>query len=285
MPIAHPVERHREFELVGAHSQIGARHRHASTVARQLELRRGGPQRREIDVAVRENEDASTGHATVNATRHLENLVGAEVHAGQHVAATVDDIRESRVVNDDRIQALNIERTLPCRRHREQVRFLHGAFEKRANHADGFPSVIELRGDPLVPRSHGQGRFLDPGARRQEHTHPATLAHHVREEFLAQELQRVDALDLNVGCLRRVECRALHDAGGIEIPGIESWIHRRGQPDEPASDTFAQREAKFQFRARLMNLIHYERVLRPNVVILKPSARDAGGDDDHVPRW
>ena len=39
----------------------------------------------ELDVAIGQNEHASAFDAAVNAPRHLQNLVGAEVHSGEHV--------------------------------------------------------------------------------------------------------------------------------------------------------------------------------------------------------
>ena len=53
--------------------------RDALRVAGELELRRRGLQRVEVDVAVAEDEHAPALDAAVHAPRHLQDLVGAEV--------------------------------------------------------------------------------------------------------------------------------------------------------------------------------------------------------------
>ena len=92
------------------------------------------------------------------------------------------------------------------------------------------------------------------------------------------------ALDFDLRGLGGIERRHLQHIGALEIARIERGIDRRRQPDEATPHALAERETQFQFGTRLMDFIDDQRVRGLNVAILKPAARDAGRDDDDVPR-
>ena len=159
------IERDRQLEGIGAHAQIGAGERHAFRITGELELRLGGTQCLEANVAIAQDEHAPARDAPVHATGHLQNLIGAEMHAREHVAAAIDDVREARVVDDDRVEPWHIERTLPGGGHRQEERLGHLAFEEGANHADRLAAMIVCRRDARETAAYPLGRFLHAGAR------------------------------------------------------------------------------------------------------------------------
>ena len=181
------VERNRQIELVGAHAERRARHRDALGVAGELEFRLGGLQRSELDVAVGKNEHAPAFDAPVHAAGHLQNLVRAEVLLREHVAAAIDDVEELLVVDDHRVEAAHVERALAGRGHRQEVRLLLAALEKRTDDANRLAAVVERRVDarrhtvarvrPLPPRRGASART----ARRRAAASP------VAGEMLHQE--------------------------------------------------------------------------------------------------
>ena len=57
------------------------------------------------------------------------------------------DVEELHVVDDDRVEPAHVERALPRRRHREEIRLLLAALEKRTDDADRLAAVIERRVD------------------------------------------------------------------------------------------------------------------------------------------
>ena len=91
-----------------------------------------GSQRAELDVAVGQDEHAPALDAAVHAPGHLQDLVGAEVLLREHVAPAIDDVEELHVVDDHRVEPAHVERALARRGHREEVRLLLAALEKRA---------------------------------------------------------------------------------------------------------------------------------------------------------
>ncbi len=105
----------------------------------------------------------------------------------------------------------------------------------------------------------------------------------VPQEMIIEKRHWLATDDFDAGSQRRVERGALDHRRGREIPRIEPRIHGRGQPDEPATHAFPQRETQLELGRRLMDLIDDQRVSRLDVPILKPPARDAGRHDDHVP--
>ena len=102
------VERHRQIEGIGAHAEIGAGERDTLAVTGKLELGFGGTQRRKADVAIAQDVHTPALHAAVHAPRHLQDLVGAEVHAREHVATAIDHVGETRVVDDDGVEPRHI---------------------------------------------------------------------------------------------------------------------------------------------------------------------------------
>ena len=220
----------------------------------------------------------------MHASRHLQQLVRAKVHAREHVATLVHHVREPRVVDDHRIQSLHGDRTLSGCRHRQEERLGHAAFvEILPNHADRLATVIMLRVDLRIRFLHMTGSILGPGARRQEHRHAAPIRDHLLQEPVIQEVSRIAREHLDRRLLRLVEAVHLQHVAAVEILGIERRIHRGRQPDEAAACTLAEREAEFKLGGRLMDLVNHHRVVVIDVAVLEPAPRDAGGDDDHVP--
>ena len=169
------VERHGEVQVSSVHPERRAGDRHALRVAGELELRRGGPQRREIELAVAENEDLAVGHPPMHPSRHLENLVGSEIEAVEHVAAALDHVAVTRVVDDDGVEAGHVQRGLTRRRHREQERPLDLPLEKRSDHPDRLAAVIERGRETLPLLTQLLAKALDLGAGGDE-TRPRRAA-------------------------------------------------------------------------------------------------------------
>jgi hypothetical protein len=129
-----------------------------------------------------------------------------------------------------------------------------------------------------------KGRITRIGASGQKHANAARLLVHSLQKTVVEKMERRHMNHLHIGGLRRVERRAFHHGVGIEIPRIESRIHRRREPDEPAPDALAKREAEFELGARLVNFIDDDRVLHADLAGLEPPPRDAGRHDHDVPR-
>ena len=277
------VKRDRKLQLIRRDAQIGAGDRHTLGIARELELRRSRFQRREVDVAIAEDEDTSSGNTAMDTTRHLQDLVGAQVQLRQHVLAALDDRREARVVDHDRVEPLHVERALPRRRHREEIRLVLRAFEEGPQHANRLAAVIVRRIDPRRTHADVLGRLLHALACRYEDRDAALLLVDALQELVVEKFADVLPHDLHLRRLLGVECINLEDVRALEILSVERRIDRRRQPDEPAAHALAEREAQLQFRRRLVDLVHDQRVARQDVAVLEPAARNARGDDDDVP--
>ena len=61
----------------------------------------------------------------------------------EHILTAFDDVAEPRVVDDHRVEALNVERALSGGRHRQEVRFFLFSLEKGPNDPDRLATVIE----------------------------------------------------------------------------------------------------------------------------------------------
>jgi hypothetical protein len=230
------VERDRELQLVGAHAQRRAGERDPLRVAGELELGLGGAQRREVDVAVAEDEHPPALDAAVHAAGHLEDLVAAEVRAGEHVAPALDHVGEARVVDDHRVEPAHVERALPGRGHGEHVRLLPVALEEGADDADRLAAVVVRGVDARVAHGHARRGLLDPGARGEEHPDPAPPLLHAQEEAVVEEADRRAVLDDHLGGALRVERVHLEHVGRVEVAGVELRVDRGRQPDEAAAD-------------------------------------------------
>ena len=283
LAIAQTIERHGQIEFVGAHAKIGAGHRDAPTVTGQLKLRRRGMQRTEHNVAVRQNEHAPTGHAPMHTAGHLQYFVGAQMEPRKHIAPTVHNIGKACVINDDRVEPLHVQGALPGCRHRQHIRLADGAVEERANHTNGFAAVIKLRRQSRKTRRDAGGDLLHTGARRQKNTHATVLLDDLLQELVVEKIAGLRANHLHVRRHCGIERGTLHHARRIEILRVKRGVHGGRKPNEPAAHALAQREAELKLGARLVNFIHHQRVLRANVAVLKPTARDARGHNHHVP--
>ncbi len=103
------VERHRQIELARVHAERRAGDGHPLRVAGQLELRRRRLELLEHKLAVAQDVDLAAFHAPVDAARHLEDFVRAEVEPRQHVATPLDDIGVARVVDHHGVEAADVE--------------------------------------------------------------------------------------------------------------------------------------------------------------------------------
>ena len=81
-----------------------------------------------------------------------------------------------------------------------------------------------------------------------------------------------------------IECLRHQHVGRVEVAGVVGGIDGGAEPDEPAPRPLAQGEAQLQLGGSLVDLVHYQGVMPRDQVVLEPPARDAGGDDHHVPR-
>ena len=219
------------------------------------------------------------------APRHLQDLVGPEMQLRQHVLPTLDDRREARVVDHDRIQPLHIERALPRGGHGEEVRLLLLTLEERAEHANGLAAVIVRRVDARRTHADVLRCLLHALAGRDEDRHAALLLVHTLEELVVEKLPDILAHDLDLCRLLGIEGIDLEHIRALEVLAIERRIDRRGQPDEPASNALAEGEAELELSRGLMDLVHDQRVARQDVTVLEPAARDPRGHDDDVPAW
>src|SRR6476661_6920965 len=111
----------------------------------------------------------------MNTPGHLQNFIGAEVHSGQHVASTLDDVAESRVVYHHRVQPANVERALPGSRHREEIGLALFALEKGTNHTDGLATVIVRCVDSRESHLYLRRSVFHARACWQEHPDAALL--------------------------------------------------------------------------------------------------------------
>src|SRR2546423_8693097 len=202
---------------------------------------------------------------------------------GEDILATLDDVAEPGIVDDHRVQPLNVQGALPSRSHRQKIRFLFFALEKWANYPYGLTTVVKGAVDSRTPIAHQLRRLLDSGAGRQEHPHPSAFLHYLLKKSIVEKSLRILAQDLHVSCLSRVERRALDYGRGIEVPRIESRVDCGREPDEATTDALSECETELELRRCLMNLVDHERVGRQNVSILKPTARDSRGHDYHGP--
>ena len=219
------------------------------------------------------------------AAGHLENLVGAEVELGEDVLSALDDGGEARVVDDHRVEALDVQRALPCRRHREEVRLRLFSLEEGTQHANRLTAVIVRGVDARCAHPHVLRGLLDSLSRRDEDRDAALLLVDPLQELVVEELAHVLADDFDLRRLRGIERVHLEHVGALEVAAIERRVDGRGQPDEAAADALPQRQAQLELRRRLVDLVDDERVAGKNVAVLEPAARDAGGDDDDVPTW
>src|SRR5450759_1890226 len=180
-----------------------------------------------MNVAIGEYEYPSAGDAAVYSSGHLQDLVSAEVEPGEDILAALDDVAETSVVDNHRVETVNVERTLPRRRHRQEVRFLLFALEKWANYPDRLTSVIERAVDSGKAIPHQLRRFFHSRPSRQEHPDAATLLHYLLQKPVVEKCPRILAHDLHIGRFRWVERRGLQHRRRVEIARVERWIHGR----------------------------------------------------------
>jgi hypothetical protein len=105
----------------------------------------------------------------------------------------------------------------------------------------------------------------------------------VPHEPFVEEILGGLGLDAHPGAEGRIERRGLQHVGAVQVRRIEGGIDGGAEPDEPDPRPLAQRQAEFQLRRGLVDLIHHDRVVPGDQVILEPAPGDAGGDDDDVP--
>ena len=215
--------------------------------------------------------------------RHLENLVGAEVELREHILAAFDDGREARVVDDDCVESLHVERALPRRGHREKVGLLLLSFEEWAQDADRLAAVIVRRVDARRAHADVLGGLLHTLARGDEDRDAALLLVDALEKLVVEEVADVLPQHFDLRGLLGVERVHLEDVGALEVLAVERRVHGCREPDETAPDALAEGEAELQFGRRLVDLVDDERVALQDVAVLEPAPRDAGGDDDDVP--
>ena len=227
-----PIERHRQVEFVGPHTEVGAGERHPLGVPRQLKVRLGGLHRRPVQIAIAQDVYPAIIDPAVYSPRHLQDLVGAQMRAGEHILSVFDHVRESRVVDDHRVEPLDVQGALSSGGHREKERLVHSLLEKGTDHANGFAPMIKRRSDAPKTIAHQPGHLFHRRSRGQKHPDPAFLLHDLLQKLVIQKIGRIATDHAHIRCLARVEGGRLNDRRRLQIPGIEARIHRRRQPDE-----------------------------------------------------
>ena len=215
--------------------------------------------------------------------RHLKYLVRAEVQAGKHVSSALDDIAVPSVVDHHRVQAADVERRLTRGRHRQQKGLPGLSLQKRPDYADRLAPMIERRVEsrPPLAQFRRDGLHLSPSG--DEHRNSSRLLDHAANEPFAQEVQRLLHPTFDSGRERWIKSGGLQDLCRVEVSGIESWVYRRGQPDEATPDPLPEPQTKLELGRCLVDLVHDQRVVLEDQVVLEPATRDARGHDHHVP--
>ena len=95
------------------------------------------------------------------------------MHARKHIAPAINNVGEARIVNDNGIKPGHIQGTLSGRSHGEKERLGNGAFQERANDANGLTTVIVRRGNARVARANPFSRLFNRRTRGHEQRHPA----------------------------------------------------------------------------------------------------------------
>src|SRR5687768_5038495 len=131
------------------------------------------------------------------------------MHSCKDVPAALDDVSEPRVVDDDGIESLDVQRALPGRGHRKEIGFLLAALEKRADDPDRLAAVVVGGIDARKCRRYGFGCGLDAGARRQKHSDPALLLHQAEKKAIVEKFERILPHDFYIRGARRIERIAL----------------------------------------------------------------------------
>src|ERR1700720_5046751 len=102
------------------------------------------------------------------------------------------------MVDDNRVETLNVERALPRRRHRQEIGLLLFGLQKWTNYPDWLATVIEGAVDTREPRPHQLRRLLDTRSRRKEHPDSATLLHDLLQKPIVEKCSGILAHDLPV---------------------------------------------------------------------------------------
>ena len=168
-------------------------------------------------------------------SRHLQDLVGAEMEAMEHVAAPVHHVAVSGVVDDHRVETRNVEGRLTGGRHGQQERALHLPLEKGTDHPDRLAAVIEGGGQPGPLRAQADRQLLDLRPGRHEHRHSPLLLDQAAHVALVEELLRLLREDLDLRLEFGIERLSRQHFGAVQVLVIKGGIHRRAQPDEPAA--------------------------------------------------
>ena len=222
-------------------------------------------------------------HPAVHPPRHLQDLVGAEIQAMQHVAAALDHVAVAGVVDHHGVESADVERRLPGRGHREQEGVLRLAFEKRTDDPDRLAAVVERRVEPGPPLAQLPGELLHLRPGGHEHRDPTLLLDDVADELVVEELLSalLDHLDLRPEAGSNAEVSSTRR--GLEVAGVEGGIHGGAEPDEPAAGPLAQRQAELELGRGLVDLVDDEGVASGDEIVLEPAAGDSGRHDHHVP--
>jgi hypothetical protein len=138
---------------------------------------------------------------------------------------------------------------------------------------------IEAR--PLRPQPNR--KLLDFSPSRHKHGDSALLLDDPSDIALVEELFGLLRENFDFRLEGRIERLRGQHLGAVQVLCVESRIHRRTQPDEPATSPLTQRQTQFQLGRRLVDLIHDDRVTCGNQIVLKPAPGDAGGDDHDIP--
>ena len=103
-------------------------------------------------------------------------------------------------------------------------------------------------------------------------------------ELVVQKLERLTEVRSHVCRKVGIKSAGLEHDIRTEVLSIKRRIHSRRQPDETATNAFAERQTQLQLGGGLVDLVNHQSVLRENQITLKPPAGDPSRNDHHAPR-
>ena len=222
-PIGGSVERHRQIEVARIHTDGRTGNGHPLRISRELEFGRRGAERGEVELPIAQNRHFAVGHPAVHPSRHLQDLIGAEMQAMEHVAAPLHHVAVSGVVDDHGIETRHVEGRLTRGRHRQQERALDLALEEGADDPDRLAAVIEGGRQPRPLGAQARRQLLDFRPGRHEHGHSPLLLDQAADVPLVEELLRLLRQDLDLRLEVGIERLGREHFRAVEVLRHKKW--------------------------------------------------------------
>ena len=256
-PVCRAVERHRQIQVAQVHTDCRGGERHPLRFSAKLDHGRNRTQTGKVHVTVGEDMDFASRNSSMNPTCHLQQLIRPEVLPRQNIPAAIDEVRELRILDNDCIQTVNVQRGLSGSRHRQHERFLCSAIQERSNYANGLPAVVMHDGEAGPAPPHLCRHILDLGTRGQEYRNSPLLALHAPNELYVEKVERLARLHGDASRQFRIECGGLEHVVRAQVARIERRIYGRRKPDIRTPNPLPQRQAQLQLGRCLMNLVYH----------------------------